>query len=887
MHQTLLSTKLYFPPARLSLVSRPHLVEHLQNGLHGSLTLVSAPAGYGKTTLMSEWRAGIGRDVPVAWLSLDDDDNDPIRFLTYIIAALSPLKPGFGETTLALLKSSPPLPTQVVLISLINELEEGDRTFSLILDDYHVITNPPIHEAVAYLLDHLPPQMHLVILTRADPPLPLSRLRARNQLVEIRSAELRFTDEEASTFLNQVMGLVLSKDQVRALETRTEGWVAGLQLAALSMQGRDDIQSFILAFTGSHHYIVDYLADEVLNSQPEVVQEFLLRTSVLDRLTAPLCDALTDRSDGQTTLEQLEHTNLFLIPLDNMRCWYRYHPLFAEMLRNRLQQLYPDVLSKLHHKAAEWYEHNIFVPEALRHALAAGEKDYAANLVEQNALSMLLNGELSMLLNWLQSVETQAPSRPWISIYLGWVFFQTGQHEKAAVILDQFEQSNFSTTVPRDLLDMQGHIASIRAHIAAYQWDAPSTIAYAHQALEFLPETNLPIRSFAILVLGSAYLLNGDMENAGHYLAEARRLGRDSGNLHVAVLSTFLLANFLVDQGQLHRAVETYQEALQLATTPTRQLLPVAARAYNGLSRVYYEWNDLEAVKQFTQHCIDLAKEWGNNNALVSAYITLGRVRKAEGDLIGAQTILNEALHLMHDYRLAPGVAESVETFQVWLWLAEGNLAAAARWVEKNGYKIHDAVSPPREAEYHTFARVLLAQNEIYSALTLLNLLLTTAMSAGKTGAVIELLNLQALAYQAKNDVSQALKSLESAISLAQSEDYTRIFLDEGEPMEELLRQARSHGIAPKYLAKLLSEFDTLSVLDAAFPKNQHIVEPLSERELEVLRLVAVGKSNQQIAGALFITRGTVKKHLNNIFGKLGVQSRTQCVVRGHELKLL
>lgn len=879
-----LTTKLFFPPARENLVSRRRLVEKVAQGLQSSLLLISAPAGYGKTTLISEWRASKGRDHLTAWLSLDNDDNDPRRFLTYFVAALAILRDGFGETTLSLLQSVPPFPIPVILTTLINELGEIAESIALILDDYHAINNPAVHEAVTYLLDHLPSPMHLVILTRADPPLPLSRLRARNQLVEIRLVDLRFTVEETTAFLNQVMGLRLSNSQVEALEQRTEGWVAGLQLVALSMQGHKEVQDFVSTFTGSHRYIVDYLADEVLNSQPDAVQEFLLRTSILDRLTAPLCDMLTGRSDGQITLEKLDQTNLFLIPLDDERCWYRYHHLFADLLRNRLRQKYTDLFTGLHHSAAEWFERNKWMPEAFRHALAAGEQEYAARLVEQNALRMLLRGELTMLSDWIEQVASQSSSLPWLSIWHAWVFVQTGQQDKAEAVLDRVEQEKYSGIPPEDWREIQGHIAAIRAHIAVYRWDAASTIAYAHQALDILSESDLSIRSFTILVLGSAYLLIGDFQAAGQYLSEARRIGKDSGNLHVAVLSSFMLANFLIDQGQLHQAVELCYEALRLATTPSGQPLPVAARAYSGLSRVYYEWNDLDAVGRFSNQCIDLAKEWGNYNALFTAYLTLGRMKRAQGDMIGAQAYLDEAIQLMRDYQMAPGSSGLVETFQVGLWLANGNHSAAASWVEKNGFRVDDTVPPLREAEYRAFARVLLAQNEINSALVLLDRLLISADSVGKSGPVIEILVLKALVFQAKTDIPQALKAIERALALAEPGGYIRTFLDEGDAMMQLLQQTAKKGMFPQYVRKLLS---------AVHPKDkkglvtQPLIEPLSERELEVLQLVAEGKSNQQIAGALFIARGTVKKHLNNIFGKLGVQSRMQCVARARELKLL
>jgi LuxR family maltose regulon positive regulatory protein len=883
-HPSILTTKLYFPLVRESLVSRSRLVERLQNGLQGRLTLISAPPGYGKTTLMSEWRVGMGRNYLTAWLSLDDDDTDPTRFLTYVIAAIASIKPNFGENTFALLQSVPPLPTRVILANLINELGEFDKPFLLVLDDYHAITNPAIHEAVTYMLDHLPSQMHLVILTRTDPPLRLSLFRGRSQLTEIRSADLRFTVEEAAAFLNQVMGLNLTGEQVAVLEQRTEGWIAGLQLAALSMQGRDDVEHFISTFSGSHHYIIDYLVDEVLNSQPETVQDFLLRTSILDRLTAPLCDILTEHTDGRTTLAYLEHANLFLIPLDDERRWYRYHHLFRDVLRNRLRLRHPETIFELHTRAAEWFERNHFIPEAVDHALSAGDMEYGVHLVEKNALFMMSRGELTTLIGWINKVGNQITGRPWLSIYQSWVYVHTGRQEAAALLLDEVEGTVSSSVASTDSLEIRGHIAAIRAHIAAYDWDAASVIAFSKQALELLPETNLFIRSFIAEVQGAAYLLNGDLEKAKQSLSEAYRIGETTGNLHVAVLSTYMLGNLMADQGQLHKAVEFYQKALRMATTPAGQLLPIAARAFNGLSRIYYEWNDFETVNQFTEQSIELAQKWGNINALVSAHLTQARVKKAQGDLDRAQTCLNEIQRLTQDHNLAPGGAEKIEILRVELWLRSGDIDAAASWVQMRGFKADDVFPPLREAEYKTFARVLLAQKLTDEAHDLVKRLLLTAEGAGKIGSVIELLILKARILQTKNDDPQALKVIERVLALGQSEGYTRTFLDAGRQMMMLLYQAEIKGIYPLYARKLLS---AANMTDKKTLSPQLLIEPLSGRELEILRLVAEGKSNRQIAETLFIAVGTVKKHLNNIFGKLGVTSRTQCVARGRKLKLL
>ncbi len=888
MSNPILATKLYFPQVRANQVPRPRLIERLVDGLKRPLTLISAPAGYGKTTLMSEWRSGAGSQIPTAWLSLDRDDNDVSRFLIYLTTALGTLGAGIGETAQVTLQSAQPSSMQVILTALINDLVTAlNIPFVLVLEDYHLIYSQPVQEALTFLLDHLPLQMHLVILTRADPILPLSSLRVRNQLTELRASDLRFTFEEASIFLHQVMGLELSKSQVEALEGHTEGWIAGLQLAALSMQGREDVQGFISALSGSHRYILDYLAEEVLNRQPEAVREFLLKTAILEQLTAPLCNVLTDREDGQEMLENLERSNLFIIPLDDERRWYRYHHLFADVLRSRLGQAYPNDLMELHHRAAEWYECIHLTTEALDHALAAGEQDYAALLVEQNALPMILRGELTALLGWIEKVQIEVAKKPWLSLYHAWALVQTNQVDKAEVLINNVEHFLLSTTAPADLGEMRGNIAVIRAQIATYHWDGPRAIEYGQQALETLSESNLPIRSFALQILGGAYLLTGELENASHFLVEALRIGKAAGNFHVVVLATFMLAGNQADQGQLHQAEKAFRQALQVATTPAGQYLPVAARAFNGLGRVFYEWNDLESAEQYLQQCANLAQKWGNINALISAHVLQARVKQARGDLEGAQECFAEVERLKLDHRLAPGAAGIVEMFKVGLWLALGDLDAVVHWVQTCGFRIDDDIHPLREAEYLTFARVLMAQNKPDAAQKLIKRLLLAAEGHGKTETVIELLILHALCLQKKNALPQALQTLERAFVLALPGGYIRMFLDEGTPMVELLHQARSHGIAPKYVAKLLSEYEKLHVPGVAIPADQDLIEALSERELEVLRLVAEGRSNQQIAEILIIARGTVKKHINNIFGKLGVQSRTQCVARGRELNLL
>lgn len=885
----LLATKFHVPPARPNLVPRSRLTAHLSEGLTRSLTLISAPAGFGKTTLVSEWCASeTGRGFPLAWLSLDNDDNDPSRFLTYLAAALGTLKPGLGETALALLHASRPQPPppQIILTSLINDLDGLDASFALVLDDYHVITAQPIHEALTFILDHLPRQMHLVLLTRADPfGLPLARLRARHQLVDLRADDLRFTSHEAAAFLNQVMGLALSASDVMALEQRIEGWIAGLQLAALAMQGQHDISGFIAAFSGSNRYIADYLVDEVLNRQSETVQAFLLQTSILDQLCGALCEAVTIQPNAQAMLEELELANLFVVPLDHDRHWYRYHHLFAEALRTRLHETYPGCLPDLHRQAAEWHEQHGFVPEAVSHALAAGDQERAARLVEQNAMAMLRRGEVMTLLNWLKAVERPGHIRPWLCLSEAWALTITGQPDRAEPLLKAAEQSLPTAVEAIKARDMLGHIAAIRAYMAVRRGDTLHTIDLAQQALEYLSESNVSVHSVVRSMLGDACWVNGDLAGASRAFAEASRLGKVAGNINVAVPALCALASLRMLKGELHQAMGDYQEALQLAAAPRGQFLPPAAAACMGIGNLLCEWNDLEGAAHQLQKSADLSELLGHTDTRVEAHISLSRLQQAQGDLNGALDLLQRAERIARGSTLTPWTDSLLTAHQMRLWLARGDPESAARLAQERGLVVEDADNSMREPEHLMLVHLLLAQGDVRAALTWLEGLLQSAEQGERRGRVIELLILKALAHRVKGDIPQALKSLERALSLAQPEGYVRLFLDEGAPMAELLRHAGSHGIAPKYVAKLLSEFNKDAGATPA--AQQPLIEPLTERELEVLCLMADGLTNQLIAKKLVVAMGTVKAHTASLYRKLDVTNRTQAVARARELGLL
>jgi len=901
----LLKTKLYVPSARphggtglrARLVSRPRLVERLNGGLRAScrLILISAPAGFGKTTLVSAWLSE--SRCPAAWISLDSGDNDPVRFIRYLIAALQAalqtLEPQVGRAAEGLLRSPQLPPLESVLTLLLNEICSLPGQVTLVLDDYHLITAAEVHQAVAFLLEHLPPQLHIALLTRADPPLPLTRLRARNQLVELRAAHLRFTRDEVAAFLNQVMGLALPAGDVAAMEASTEGWIAGLQLAAVALQprlaleGGANVHSFVAAFSGGHRYIVDYLVDEVLDHQPDAIRSFLLQTSILDRLSGPLCNAVTARVDGQTVLRALERANLFVVPLDDERQWYRYHHLFAQVLHSHLQETYPDQLSALHRRAAEWYERNGLVSEALDHALAAGDRDLATLFVESHARSILMRGELVTLDRWLKALGAALNDRPWLGLHQAWTLLLTGQMQGLENLLEQVAD-RVADHLPQDRTegqDILGEIAAIRGLMAYLQGDPLRAVPLCRQALESLREDNQVVRGIAAHALGEALSQGGDLIGSQQANAQAARIAKASGSMLLAVAALTAQADHMIEQGRLHLAAEVYQEALQSAILSNGIELPPAGRVYSCLCKVFYEWNDLEAATQYAQQGIDLCRQGGISEFLTVGYVMLSQARRAQGDLDGAQKAVHEAEQWVAEHSLPAGTKSSVQACRVRLWLAQGSLERAARWAEQSGLTVNDPVSYVGESRYIALLHVLLARGELDAALTLTDHLLSAAEATGRIGRAILFLALQALAWQAKGEISRALVALERALKLAEPEGYVRTFLDEGEPMTRLLRHAGSRGISPAYVTRLLASF--AEAPEAAPPVAQPLIEPLSERELQVLRLLSAGKSNQEIAEELVLATGTVKRHLYNIFGKLNVSSRMQCVARARELGLL
>jgi LuxR family maltose regulon positive regulatory protein len=922
----ILTTKLFLPPPRARIITRPRLTERLNEGLLRKLTLISAPAGFGKTTLVSEWVAGCKQ--PVAWLSLDEGDNDPTRFLTYLVAALQTIAPNIGAGALALLQSPQPPTTESILTASLNEIATIPDNFVLVLDDYHVIESETVDNILTFLLEHLPPRMHLIIATREDPSLPLARLRARGQLTELRSADLRFTTAEAVEFFNRVMGLNLSDGDVASLEARTEGWIAGLQLAALSMHGRSDITSFIQAFTGSHRFVLDYLVEEVLQRQPEPVRSFLLQTSILDRFCASLCNAVTEQQDGKEMLNFLERNNLFLIPLDDQRQWYRYHHLFADVLQTHLMEALPVQMVNLHQRASIWFEHNGLRSDAIRHALDAREFARAADLIEL-AWPAAEEGRIlqATWLGWVKVLpEAMVRTRPVLSVCYAYALLGLGELEAAESRFTDAEQwlepaetlrvgpetqTVEMVVADRDQLkSLPATIAIGRAYIAQALGNIRDTVRYASRVLE-LPEA-VPFRhSQAAMLLGMTYWAGGDLEAADRVFADYTLKLRAAGNLPDAISTTTVLADIRLALGRIHEAIHTVEQLLQFVLDQGEPIPFDTADLHRELSELYLEQGNLEAAAQHLQR----GKELGEKAQLpVLRYrlcIDQARLRKTQGDLDGALAFLDEAQRLyirtpLPDFR-------PIFAMKARIWAVTGRLTEALTWVHERGLSADDDLNFLREFEHITLARVLIAQfqsdrnvSSIQAAIRLLDRLLQAAQEGSRTGSAIEILVVQALARQAQGNITPALSLLERALTLAEPEGYVRIFVDEGKPMAELLTRMEAKGgtlSVKKYVLKLLSAFlihneikpsgsnsvdKNGSLLPAKRAAGQKpLVEPLSERELEVLRLLRTELNGPEIARELMVSLNTVRTHTQNIYAKLGVNNRRAAVRRAEEFDLL
>ena len=892
----LLETKLHLPRRRRGLIARPRLTERLSRGAETALTLVSAPAGFGKTTLLAEWLTAAAADGrSAAWLSLDQRDNDPALFWAYLIAALQTAKPGIGADALALLRSSQP-PIEAVLAPLLNDLDGLTDDVVLVLDDYHVIDAREVQEGMAFLLAHLPAPLHLVIASRADPPLPLARLRGRGELVEIRAADLRFTPEEAAAYLNEVMGLTLTEQDVAALERRTEGWITAIQLAALSMQGRDDIAGFIAGFAGDDRYIVDFLVEEVLQRQPEPLRNFLLQTSILSRLTGPLCDAVTGGTGGNAMLEAVDRGNLFLVPLDDHRRWYRYHHLFADVLRARLLDEQPGDVPVLHRRASDWYEQNGERSEAIRHAMVGADFDRAADLIELSVPATQQHRQDATLRRWLEALPDEVISvRPVLSnAYAGSILVR-GEVEGVEVRLRDAERWLDATNSPDMVVVDEAAFRALPAGIAVHRagqarilGDVAGTMAHARRALDLVGDDDLVAGGAAAALLGLAYWTTGDLEAAHRWYSEGMARLEKAGYFTDVVGSAIMLADIRLAQGRLRDALNAYQRGLRLAEQAVPPLRG-AADMHVGLAQLLAERNELEAARRQLSASRDLGEHAGLPQNRYRWRVAMARIRQAEGDPAGAVELLDEAEQL-YATDFSPSV-RPVPALRARVWVTQGRLDEALGWVREQDLSAVDELSYLREFEHITLARVLLAQygaeraeGFLAGATRLLERLQLAAEAGERTGSVIEIRTLQALAHQARGDGPAALVALAAAVTLAEPEGYVRIFLDEGPPMASLLRALAKSGSAGGYVRRLLAADHQGA---GRPPAQRDLIEPLSDRELDVLRLLGTDLDGPEIARELVVSVNTVRTHTKNIYAKLGVNNRRAAVRRGQELDLL
>jgi len=901
MENPLLQTKFYVPPTHAGLVPRPRLIEGLNAGMAKKLTLVCAPAGFGKTTLVGDWTRQIDPGGSAAWLSLDEADNNPHRFWTYAIAALQTVQPDLGQTALALLGAPQRTPIENLLTDLINHIASLSEPIILVLDDYHLIETPEIHQELSFLLDHAPPRLHLILVAREDPRLPLPQLRVQGQITELRANDLRFTTEEADQFLTRTMGLGLSLEEIAALERRTEGWVAGLQMAALSMQDLADTSGFIEAFAGDDRYIVDYLISEVIERQPAHIQEFMLKTGILNRLTAPLCDAVTGQEDGRNSLTHLERANLFVNSLDNRREWYCYHHLFRDLLRSKLrEEVGEEGTRRLHGRAAAWHAQAGHTDEAIHHYLAAQDYDQAADLIASIAVNLIVRGQLRKVLGWLEALPDDF-TRTWplLCVCYAWVLNLSGQAAAVKRRLQDAERG-LPAAQPAERRNVEGLISTVYAFLARNQGDIPSSIQYLRQAVTDLAPDNLMVRATVNLNLGFNYLLTGQLALAEGALQAARTDAEASGAVYVRLIAMAVQANTYVAQGKLDQAHRLFEAAIAAGLAENRgQPFPPAGYAYAGLGQLLYERNDLEAAESHLSQAVELGElmaDWSMNRR---GLLPLAWLKQMQGKDAEAQALWGRALKVVQQAQ-DKRVEAHLMTHQARLRLAQAAspadqraLASAVEWARSYRGGQPDPRSYPQALPLMTLAWVELARGRPDQALEPLEPLAEAAASGGWIDNLIEILALQALAYAALGDQEAALGRLGQALALAAPEGYARTFIDYGPPMRQLIQQATARGLTADYVSRLLAAFsgeepgETPSPPPPGTPTPQPLVEPLTERETAILRLMAANLSHREIAEELYLSANTVKWYSTHIYSKLGVHRRADAVARAQELNIV
>jgi LuxR family maltose regulon positive regulatory protein len=871
---SLLSTKLNIPPVRPQIVPRPRLMERLQEGLNYSLILVSAPAGFGKTTLVSEWARQ--SQIPTAWVSLDEGDNDPVRFWDYFIATLKTIRPDTGESILPALHSSQPFPSQIpvesILTALINEIAEIPGDFFMALDDYHLVESQQVHDGVNYLLGHMPANMHLIIATRADPPLPLARFRGKGTMLEIGADDLRFTEEDAVSLLIEMRIPGLSNTDIAALNSRAEGWAAGLKMAALSMSDREDIQSFIADFTGSQRYVMDYLMEEVLQKQTEEIRDFLLKTSILERLCGPLCDTVTENKGSQDILLEVERSHLFLVPLDESRQWYRYEHLFSDILRHQLEATHStgDII-ELHRRAGRWYEDNNLYDDAIHHALAAKDWDTAMRLVYSRCEELRIMGEFGTLLGWLQTIPEEI-LRTHYRLY--------SQYASYLTTINRFDAAekalNYLESVAHDDVAIQAEAAFSLANLARHRGDSSRCVDMAKRALSLLPPESITMRSRANFIIGYVQYESGQFHEAQKWLSDAYDSGMQAGEYTVASHSVLFLGGIALWNGKLNDAKETIRKSIEVGG--------VGAASRTMMCRVLYELNELEAVAEYARIAIELSKRAVIVEAKLGAYMFQAKTGLAKSDMV----TVGEAIEKLDEISNNPSITKfniaKYLAFRVLHAIRLGNIEEAIKW----NNRLSEYIEILHPECIYIPARLLIAQGKKEEATTILQGCYRKLVQMNAYGLVIGVRVCQALAA---NTEEAALEFLTDALVRGEPEGFIRTFVDEGELLKPLLEKALLNRVKPEYTRKLITIIEAKERVKLKKQKTEGVRNLhqtiLSEREMEVLKLLAEGLSNQQIAARLVITTGTAKNHIHSILEKLNAEGRTQAIARARELEII
>jgi LuxR family maltose regulon positive regulatory protein len=907
MSTPLMATKLFIPPAGKNLVLRLRLLEKLDRGLSPGchLIVVSAPAGYGKTTLLSTWLAHLKSSEYhpsplIAWLTLEGSDNDPNTFWSYIISSLQAQQDGLGGKAQNLLQPPNPPDLEGILAALVNDLAQISTPFFLILDDFYLIRNPTIHQSLSFFIDHLPPQFHLLILSRTDPPLKLALLRGRGHLLEIRLAELRFSNDEATAFLNEGMGLTLSLNEIDLLNAKAEGWAAGLQMAGISLQGRSDTTRFIQSFSGSNRYILDYLVEEVLKRQPAAVQDFLVRTSILDIFCSSLCDTLiknTDQDDipySQSILEYLEDSSLFIIPMDDDRIWYRFHRLFADLLKNRLQQRLPNEISGLHRKASQWYEQNGWVTQAIEQALRAKDYEHAIFLINQSSERLFGYGDRAAVARWIDAIpEDQLRSNLELEVLRAASLTMDGHIREAETCLQNVEKWLAPVENPDDQQTiLTGRIMTVYSNIASYRGDLDGVLHYAPQALEKLAgDPDLTWRSWNLVNLSNVSLGKGNVEASIQYLADAIACGKATHSPDMTLTTMFYHILILWIQGRIREASQSSQEGLAYMTENQLDHLPRAGALFMMWGLILCERHELAKAEELINQGYRLVEPEKSPLWLELANLIRLRFWIAKGDLPRAVQIARDAIQLLSEYEIPGMLATWIRGFITWIWVLEGRFLDAEKNFQEHEILVNREVSHPYHNEYLSLALLLEAKGDLISSVNLLERIIYQSEADKQFRWAIVGYLLLAQIYQSQEDIPHAMTVLEKALAMTEAEDNVQVFMDAGEPIKRLLEVALQRRMHVEYTRRLLSDFQEpphrVPVEKDVRQNNLALAEPLTRREMEVLRLIIEGYTNKEIAQSLGISLRTVKFFGTNIYSKLGVTGRTRAIHRARELGLL